>query len=70
MKVVLVRNCGKDVSVGTDIFCFPIQDGRAQHEECQRAGSEYNHELHRYDAAFELCSEALAIYQFDDIEEN
>ena len=70
MKVTLVRFRGQDVSVGYGKFCFPISDNKVQHEESQKAGSEYMGTIDQYNLAFELCSDCFSQYNFGSIEEN
>lgn len=70
MKVTLVRLHGKDVSVGYGGYCFPIIDGRLEHANYQRAGSEYMETIDKYDFAFELCTDCFIEYNFGKIEEN
>lgn len=70
MKVTLVRVKGIDVSVGYGRFCFPIYDNKVQHEESQKAETEYTGMFNQYNFAFQLCSDCYTQYNFGSIEEN
>ena len=62
ITLVLINN--KEISIGVDKFCFPIEDGKVQHETSQRIGSEVNNKIEEYNCAYEIAVEAYSKREF------
>jgi hypothetical protein len=73
--VTLVKRKGKAISIGSDRFCFDIENGEVVHNDASRVGCQQkdsdeggNQNETSYNEAFELAQFAWENSMFDNME--